>query len=140
MPRLKSPKSKGDDYERELAEFFNALLMAGVHRRHEFRRAMLSGGGVSDSTFDLTGTDVFVHHGGGEHVRHELGIEAKRVEKINVHEAMAQALRHLTAMAGRGYEIGRTLPMVITRRNRQATADSLVVMPLWALVKLIRGD
>jgi hypothetical protein len=43
-------------------------------------------------------------------------------------------------MAGRGYEIGRTLPMVVTRRNRQATADSLVVMPLWALVKLIRGD
>jgi hypothetical protein len=137
MPRLKSPKGKGDDYERELAEFFNTALLPDVHRRREFRRAMLSGGGVSDSTFDLTGTELLNQHG---FVHFELGIEAKRVEKINVHEAMAQALRHLTAMAGRGYEIGRTLPMVVTRRNRQATADSLVVMPLWALVKLIRGD
>jgi hypothetical protein len=135
MPRLKSPKSKGDHAEREWAAFFNAQLMPDVHRRGEFRRAILSGGGVSDSTFDLTGTEVVA---GGS--LWELGIEAKRVEKINVHEAMAQALRHLTSMAGRGYDVSRVLPMVLTRRNRQEIADSLVVMPLWVLVKLIRGD
>lgn len=140
MPRLKSPKSKGDDYERELAEFFNTHLHYGLHRLKEFRRAMLSGGGVSDSTFDLTGSEVFVNRQDNEFRRLELGIEAKRVEKINVHEAMKQALEHMVSMAGRGYDIERLLPMVISRRNRQATADSLVVMPLWALVKLIRGD
>jgi hypothetical protein len=149
MPRLKSPKGKGDDYERELAEFFNTVLLPDVHRRREFRRAVLSGGGVSDSVFDLTGTEImsagFQYTEADRTVRvegchFELGIEAKRTERVNVHEAMAQALRHLTAMAGRGYDVTRVLPMVVTRRNRQATADSLVVMPLWALVKLIRGD
>jgi hypothetical protein len=136
MPRLKSPKGKGDDYERELAEFFNTVLLPDVHRRREFRRAVLSGGGVSDSVFDLTGTEVCV----AGRDAWELGIEAKRTEKLNVWEAMEQAIRHMVAMRGRGYATERVLPMVIARRNRQATADSLVVLPLWALVKLIRGD
>jgi hypothetical protein len=134
MPRLKSPKAKGDDYERELAEFFNAHLLKHVHRLDDFRRALLSGGGVSEGGFDLSGTGIQV---GG--VDFELGIEAKRCEKINVREAMSQALQHMIAMGRRGACVERVLPMVVTRRNHQATADSLVVMPLWALVQLIRG-
>jgi hypothetical protein len=143
MARLKSPKSKGDGYERELAEFFNTHLFAGVHRRTDFRRAPLSGGGVTDSTFDLTGTDIYVGRlGEAGHIRltYELGIEAKRTERINVWQAMEQAVAHVSSMASRGYDIYRTVPMVITRRNHVPISDSLVVMKLSDLIRLIRGD
>jgi hypothetical protein len=151
MARLKSPKSKGDGYERDLAEFFNTQLLAGVHRRTDFRRAPLSGGGVTDSTFDLTGTDIvtagFAQNGSGlmaltyaREGRFELGIEAKRTERINVWEAMEQAVRHRVSMAERGYDITRVVPMVITRKNHVPIADSLVVMKLSDLIRLIRGD
>jgi hypothetical protein len=143
MARLKSPKSKGDGYERDLAEFFNTHLIAGVHRRFDFRRAPLSGGGVTDSTFDLTGTEVFIGRlGEAGHIQShaELGIEAKRTERINVWEAMEQAVRHRVSMAERGYDITRIVPMVITRKNHVPIADSLVVMKLSDLIRLIRGD
>ena len=61
-----------------------------------------------------------------------LHIEAKRVERLNFLEAMAQAERSLAK--SRGPEV----PVVINRRNRMTTDDSLVVMRLkhWRILYL----
>lgn len=56
-----------------------------------------------------------------------LAPELKRVEALNFREAMRQAERN--APAGE-------VPLVITRRNREATGDSLVVLRLDAFLDM----
>lgn len=110
MPRLKSPKAKGDEFERTVAAYLNEHVYRG---RITAYRAPLSGGGRLESAggADITGAPL-------------LFIEAKRTEKFRVHEAVAQA----TYNAG----VARTpdYPTVITRRNRQTMDDALVTMRL----------
>ena len=113
--RLKSPKGKGDLFERELADYLKTHLGIPAHR------AALSGGGFSWARgiapgADLTGTP-------------KLWVEAKRVEKFNPHNAMAQAVK------GSQAHHNADIPVVVTRRNRQELCDSLVVMRLKDFLK-----
>ena len=144
-PSGRGCKAKGDAYERELAEYFNEHLPSGI-RPEEFRRAIMSGGGGSDGTFDLTGTRVFqavapAQLGGpqGGVTTFELGVEAKRTERLSLWEAVAQAVKHKVAMMRRGVDTTNLVPLVITRRNRMPTEDSLVVVRLGDFVRLLRG-
>lgn len=147
--RLKNAKAKGDAYERELADWFNNVLPEGI-RLSPFRRAVLSGGGVADSGFDLTGTRVRLHHYApcpdappqrflSRLMDWELGIEAKRVEKINVWEAMKQADGHKANMSSRGLDVSRLVPLVVTRKNGVKTGDSLVIMRLRDFARMLLG-
>jgi hypothetical protein len=111
MPKGRGCKAKGDGYERELASWFNQHLFGGQERAF---RAPLSGGG-------------FVGIGrGGMDVGGLPGLfpEAKRVEKVNVLEALKQA--ESNKAASRSPEI----PVVFTRRNHTPTEDSTVVLRL----------
>lgn len=103
MPRLKSPKQKGDRFERELAEHLNQQL--GL----DARRMPLSGGGVgiAHATGDLTGTPL-------------VSVEAKAVQALNFRAALAQATR----------SAGADMPVVINRRNRESMDDAVVAMRL----------
>lgn len=117
MPRLKSPKAKGDAYEREIAEYLSIRL--GI----KARRAPLSGGGASFRDWppgvpgigagmsDLTGVP-------GIHV------ECKSVERLALYPAMQQAIRSVD------WHKSHDLPTVITRRRHMKTGASLVVMRL----------
>jgi hypothetical protein len=102
-------KAKGDKYERDLAKLMDNVLFGG---RGQVFRAPLSGGGRNiggGGRADLSGTpDVWV--------------EAKRTERFQPYEAMAQAERGIAA--------SRTtdMPVVISRRSRITDANSLVVM------------
>ena len=51
-------------------------------------------------------------------------IEAKRVERLNVRDAMRQAERNIDQTKS------PEAPVVVTRRNQEALDDSLVVMRL----------
>lgn len=120
MPRLKSPKQKGDVFEREIAAYLNATVFGG--REQVFRRP-LSGGG---RTFG----------GGGESDLEGLpGLwaECKRTERLNLHEAMAQALKGSTA---RGCI---EAPVIFNRRNRQSTGETYVTMALDHFIPLLRA-
>lgn len=113
----KGSKQKGDRYERELAEAFNAHVFGG----HEIvRRAALSGGGIVAHTTggaDLTGTP-------------ELFVEAKRTELLNIRSALAQAETNIK-------KTGTTdRAVVITRRNQEATLDSICAMRLRDFLEL----
>lgn len=107
----KGPKAKGDVYERELAHYLNTHVFDGNTVCH---RAPLSGGGksfFSGGDSDLNGTP-------------KVWIEAKRTERFAPYTALEQARRGLA---------GRTrsdFPVVISRRNRIPTGESLVVMRL----------
>lgn len=114
-------KRKGDEYERELASYLNNHLFGG---KDVVFRAPLSGGGRQftggGGSSDLVGTpDVWV--------------EAKRTERFQPYEAMAQAER---GVAGK-----RCLdfPVVVTRRSRMATEESLVVMRMADWLELYRA-
>jgi hypothetical protein len=87
-------KQKGDNYERELA----AHLSQATGLRIE--RAPLSGGGKVGMAggADLLGTPGMF-------------VEAKRVEKLNVREALAQAERNI------GLSGSQERPVVITRKS-----------------------
>ena len=110
MARLKSPKNKGDAYERELAAYLNStVLPTGTASR-----APLSGGGMSFNgagQADLLGTP-------GLHV------EAKRVERLEVYKSLDQAERSVT-----NRNCPET-PVVISRRNNTKTGDSIVILRL----------
>jgi hypothetical protein len=98
----RSAKQKGDNYERELAAFLSDRL--GITAR----RAPLSGGGVhAPASGDILGTPL-------------ISIEAKAVQALNIREAMAQSVRNA----------GADIPIVINRRNREATEQSLVTIRL----------
>ena len=103
-------KQKGDQYERDLAQYFNEQCGISSHR------TPLSGGGRKEALADLIGTPG-------------IAIEAKRVEKINITEFMAQAVRNC----------GNDLPVVITRRNKQSMENSYVFMRLHEWMALYRA-
>ena len=103
-------KQKGDQYERDLAQFFNEQCGISSHR------TPLSGGGRKEALADLIGTPG-------------IAIEAKRVEKINLTEFMAQAVKNC----------GNDLPVVITRRNKQSMENSYVFMRLHEWMALYRA-
>lgn len=113
-------KEKGAKFERELADWFNSQ----VYGRDSAYRAPLSGGGGGVNERMTGGADLV-----GTPLIH---VEAKRVERLNFLEAMAQAERSL-ARSG-----GPEVPVVINRRNRMTTDDSLVVMRLkhWRILYL----
>ena len=112
---MSSPqKNKGSGYEREVAEYLSAVLGIDV------KRTPLSG---SVSMFlgygaaDLSGTP-------------DLWCELKRVERFNPHAALAQAKRGSLAHGA------VDMPVVITRRNRQALDESLCVIELKDFARL----
>lgn len=100
-------KQKGDKYERELAAYFNEKTGLTSFR------APLSGGGKVGMAggADILGTP-------------DLFIEAKRVERLNFHEALRQAENNI--------EITRSesCPVVINRKSRMRTGESLVLLRL----------
>lgn len=108
----KGAKAKGDAYEREIAHYMNDRLFGG---REQVYRAPLSGGGrqfvSGGGSADLIGTP-------------EVWVEAKRTEKFQPYAAMEQAE---TGIRGKR---APEKPVVISRRSRVATGDSLVVMRL----------
>jgi hypothetical protein len=109
-------KRKGDDYERALAAHINERLGTTT-----CARAPMSGGGFigqHTSGSDLLGLSPF-------------HIEAKRTERLNVREAMRQA------EAAIAKNKSPDIPVVITRRNREAMGQSLVVMRLDAWCNLV---
>ena len=105
-------KNKGDNYERELAAYITK------HTGLDSFRAPLSGGGnlTSHGGADLIGTPY-------------LFVEAKRVERLNFHDALAQAERN-QHMSGAHEDA----PIVINRRNRMSTGDSLCLLRLDAFL------
>ena len=103
-------KQKGDQYERDLAQYFNEQCGISSHR------TPLSGGGRKEALADLIGTPG-------------IAIEAKRVEKINLTEFMQQAVKNC----------GNDLPVVITRRNKQSMENSYVFMRLHEWMALYRA-
>lgn len=117
MPKGRGCKAKGDTYERELAEHFSKALNLNV------RRTPLSGAfsivkGYGSA--DLTGLP-------------NLWPEAKRTERVAVHEAMAQAKRGVAALNS------PDMPVVITRRNRQSLEESLCILELKDFITLYRA-
>jgi len=105
----RGPKSKGDSYERELADHMNTKI-PGLSAS----RMPLSGGGASHGlapSADLNGTP-FLH------------VEAKRTERFRPYDAMAQAQASLSKSGS------EDIPVIITRRNRVPTGESLVLLHL----------
>lgn len=101
-------KQKGDNYERELASYIN------THTGLDSSRAPLSGGGaigILSGGADLLGVPG-------------LFIEAKRVERLNFHDAMRQAEHN------RESRQTQDVPIVINRKNRMATGNSLCLLRL----------
>lgn len=118
--RLKSPKAKGDKYERELADYLN------THLNLSSSRAPLSGGGVSYARSTATpGADLI----GTPH----LWVEAKRVNKLNFRAAMAQAINGTTCSNSPDF------PIVITRRDREELEDSICAIRLKDFLHLYRA-
>jgi len=118
--RMSRSKNKGDGYERELAAHFNDVLHAGSPR---VCRTPLSGGGRSllgGGQADLTGTPG-------------IWVEAKRTEAFRPLEALRQAERGIAAAQC------PDSPVIINRRNRSTTGDSLVVMRLSSWMTLYRA-
>ena len=103
-------KRKGDDYERELAAYINDKVGT-----KSFRAPLSGGGNVGMSGgADLLGVpDLFV--------------EAKRVERLNFHDALRQAERNVDKTKS------SDTPIVINRKNRQPTGDSLCLVRLDAV-------
>lgn len=99
-------KAKGNAYEVEVA----AYIAEGVGL--DCRRALLSGGGRNDGGADLDGTPL-VH------------MELKRVESFSPYKAMGQAEEAISKARDKSVK-----PVVVTRRNRMRTGESLVVMRL----------
>ncbi len=102
-------KAKGDKFERELAAWLNEH----VYQREQCSRAPLSGGG---NIGIVGGADLIGTPG--------LFVEAKRVEKLSFPAALEQAERNQSLTNS------PESPIVINRRNQQATSDSYVFMRL----------
>jgi hypothetical protein len=109
-------KQKGDNYERELAAYINEKT--GI----ESFRAPLSGGGNVGMSggADLLGVP-------------ELFVEAKRVERLNFHDALRQAERNIDKTRS------PDAPIVINRKNRMATGDSLCLLRLDDFLKFYKA-
>ena len=113
-----SPKRKGDGYERELAKYFNEKIFNGEDK---VQRMPLSGGGAIKSS-------------GGSDLKNtpHIYVEAKRTEKFKIHESMRQVCENIETSKS------DSMPIVITRRNREATGDSLCVLKLDDFIELYR--
>ena len=113
-----SPKRKGDGYERELAKYFNEKIFNGEDK---VQRMPLSGGGAIKSS-------------GGSDLKNtpHIYVEAKRTEKFKIHESMRQVLENIETSKS------ESIPVVITRRNRESTGDSLCVLKLEDFIELYR--
>tara|TARA_R110002153_G_scaffold21445_3_gene71513 strand:+ start:1273 stop:1692 length:420 start_codon:yes stop_codon:yes gene_type:complete len=114
---MSSQKNKGDGYERELAKYFNEVLYDGADR---IFRAPLSGGGRSlhgAGSADLVGTPL-------------IWVEAKRTERYSPYPAVQQAEAGIEAIKG------SDIPVVVNRKNRMQTGESLVTMRLDDWMKL----
>ena len=113
-----SPKRKGDGYERELAKYFNEKIFNGEDK---VQRMPLSGGGAIKSS-------------GGSDLKNtpHIYVEAKRTEKFKIHESMRQVLENIETSKS------DSMPVVITRRNRESTGDSLCVLKLEDFIELYR--
>lgn len=109
---MSASKTKGDNYERELAAYLASRLGLPVNR------TIMSGGGRNMAQLpDLEGTP-------------HLWVEAKRTERFEPLKAMRQAITGKTARHC------PDMPVVINRKNRQATEHSLVVLHLEDFVTL----
>ena len=102
-------KKKGDVYERELAHY-----IAEKTGMRDIQRAPLSGGGFVGKF--MGGADLLGTPG--------LFIEAKRVEKLNFHEALRQAEHNKEKTKS------PEAPIVINRMNRMTTGQSLCLIRL----------
>ena len=113
-----SPKRKGDGYERELAKYFNKKIFAGEDK---VQRMPLSGGGAVKSS-------------GGSDLKNtpHIYVEAKRTEKFKIHESMRQVIDNIETSKS------ESMPVVITRRNRESTGDSLCILKLDDFIELYR--
>jgi len=112
---MSSSKTKGDNYERELAKYFTRET--GI----QTERTPLSGGGFDiEQMADLYGPP-------------HIWIEAKRVEKLNVLDAIKQAERGIERSGS------PDVPVVINRRNLMTTGDSLVTMRLDAFIDFYKA-
>tara|TARA_B100000212_G_scaffold342369_3_gene329144 strand:+ start:14570 stop:14947 length:378 start_codon:yes stop_codon:yes gene_type:complete len=107
---MSKQKRKGDGYERELAHWLNE----NVYGEERCERAPLSGGGKHH--MGVGGADLL----GTPHIF----VEAKRVEKLAWRDALDQAERNSGAKHN-----GKT-PLVVTRRNRESTEDSICILRL----------
>lgn len=107
MVKGRGSKAKGDKYERELSAYINDKT--GL----ESFRAPLSGGGKVGLAggADILGTP-------------ELFVEAKRVERLNFHDAMRQAEANVEKTRS------QSAPIVINRKSRMSTGDSLCLIRL----------
>ena len=113
-----SPKRKGDGYERELAKYFNQKIFDGEDK---VQRMPLSGGGAVKSS-------------GGSDLKNtpHIYVEAKRTEKFKIHESMKQVIDNIETSKS------ESMPVVITRRNRESTGDSLCILKLDDFIELYR--
>lgn len=103
-------KNKGDKYENDLSKYFNEH----IYGYEQSQRAPLSGGGK-----------IGIHAGGADLLGTTgLFVEAKRVERLNFRDAMAQAERNIAQTNSPEYAV------VITRRNRETLDDSVCMMRL----------
>lgn len=107
-------KAKGDRFERELADHISQATGLPC------QRAPLSGGGA-----------IGVFHGGADLLgTPSLHVEAKRVERLNFLEAIKQAEKSLAKTGA------PEMPVVVNRRNRMTTGESIVAMRLDAFLDL----
>ena len=113
-----SPKRKGDGYERELAKYFNKKIFDGEDK---VQRMPLSGGGAIKSS-------------GGSDLKNtpHIYVEAKRTERFKIHESMKQVIDNIETSKS------ESMPVVITRRNRESTGDSLCILKLDDFIELYR--
>lgn len=114
-----APKRKGDGYERELAKYLNEKMFDGDDK---VQRMPLSGGGAVKSS-------------GGSDLKNtpHIFVEAKRTEKFKIHESIKQA--EFNAELSKSEDT----PIVITRRNRESTGESLCVLRLDDFLKFYKA-
>ena len=121
-------KTKGSNFERELAAWMNERLGTT-----DIKRAPLSGGGnIQTSGMAFGGADLMNTP--------RIFVEAKRVEKLNFPDAYRQVQRNAKDVNS------PNIPVVINRRSYQKTHESYVLlnlddfMTLWESHLLFRGD
>ncbi|CAB5220357.1 hypothetical protein UFOVP235_46 [uncultured Caudovirales phage] len=107
----KGIRAKGAVFEREVAAYFND------HLGLEARRTSVTTGFISGGNYDLSGLP-------------DLAPECKRVERLDFRGAMSQAIRNAR---------GTSMPVVITRRNREPLPDGLAVLRIGDFQKLYRA-
>jgi len=114
---LKSPRQKGNQYERELAAWFTEQLGIDVFR------TPLSGGGCGfgrrsiGPTADLSGLP-------------DLHVEAKRTERFSPREALLQCDKSINK------SFSADMAVVINRPGHTPTGDSICVLRLRDFVKI----